>query len=432
MAYPVMDGCLTLLKPFQHVGAQFLAERTRALLADEPGVGKTAQVVMACTLVGARRVLVVCPAVGIAHWHREFKRWGEGLHTLPEVTVISYDTARSYYKQGLSVAYRWDVIVVDESHYAKNVLAQRAHAIFGLAGLAYQAKYIWCLSGTPAPNNASELYPMLKAFGVTPMGYEAFTRYFCRVDHTGKVRGTNPVHVEELRDMMKSYVLRRKKSDVLPELGAIDIQEWYVDPSTELLAGGWLEELDEQEGALRAALVNKSTEEILTYLAGDQEFSTLRRINALLKAPAVFNQVMFELDNGLLDKVVIYGYHREPLEILERKFDEAGIGAVAIHGGTLPKYRDGLVEDWKDPRGSQVMLASIIAAGVVLDFSAAHQGIMLELDWVPGNNAQAMQRMHRQGQDKPVTVRCAIGSPVDELVSNVVLRKTRELSKLFC
>lgn len=422
-----------MLKPFQIVGANFLAGRTRALLADEPGVGKTAQVVVACDLIGARRVLVVCPAVGIAHWHREFQRWGSYESEMPDVTIISYDQARRNYGE-IDKGYIWDVLVVDECHYAKNINAQRAHAIFGRLGLGHHSRAIWCLSGTPAPNNASELYPMLKAFGATAMDYESFIRYFCRVDRDGRVRGTNPVHVEELRDMMKPYVLRRKKADVLPELGAIDIQEWYVDPDPRYLTRFEQDEATvveiAQEAKLRAALADKSPEEILTYLAGDQDFSTLRRINALLKAPAVFDAAALDFLGGP-EKLVIYGYHKEALEALEREFNAHGHGAVLINGDTPVGKRDEFIQEWKHPHGPRVMLASIIAAGVVLDFTEAHRGIMLELDWVPGNNLQAMQRMHRQGQDKPVTVRVAIGTPIDELVSEVVLRKTKELAKLF-
>jgi hypothetical protein len=68
---------------------------------------------------------------------------------------------------------------------------------------------------------------------------------------------------------------------------------------------------------------------------------------------------------------------------------------------------------------------------MVIDYTAAHQGIMLELDWVPGNNSQAMQRMHRHGQDKPVTVRVALGTPIDEIVTGVLLRKTKAIDEIF-
>ncbi|HEY7680678.1 MAG TPA: DEAD/DEAH box helicase [Terriglobia bacterium] len=414
------------LKPFQVAGARFLAARTRALLACEPGTGKTAQVIQACSLVGARRVLVVCPAVGIEHWKREFKRWWPGA-VLPHVDVISYDRARGL--RGVKLR-RYDVLVPDECHFAKNPAAQRTHALYAKGGLGYYADRIWALSGTPAPNHAGELWPLLRAFGATGMGYEEFIRYFCRVDDMGKIHGTRMDRVDKLKGIMEPFLLRRRKRDVLPELGEIDVQEWYVEPRADYCSPvGDSVELAGQECQLRAALAGKSAEELLAFLAGDKEFATLRRYNALLKAPAVFDQVMFEIDNGLLDKVVIYGYHKEPLEILRQKFDAAGVGAALVYGGTTD--RDGEVQRWKSPGGPKVMLASIIAAGVVLDFTEAHQGVMVELDWVVGNNQQAAQRMHRHGQESPVTVRVAIGSEIDEIVNDVLIRKTRELAAIF-
>ena len=415
-------------KEFQLRGADFLAARTRALLADEPGVGKTAQVVLGCRLLGAVTVRVVCPSVGIEHWWREFKRWGGGYHP-QQLEVLSWDEARRLKTVSIGQV---DVLVLDECHYAKNPNAQRTAAVFARGGLGWHAKRIWSLSGTPAPNNVAELWPMLRAYGATKMDYEQFVHYFCRVDQDGKVRGSRADRMPELRAILKPFTLRRKKADVLPELGAIDIQPWYVTPSAQFIPTGEFEaQAKQQERELRERIKNLPPEDLLAFLAGSHEFATVRRYNALLKTPAVFEQVMYEIDSGQLDKVVIYGYHPEPLDILEREFNKAGVGAVAIHGSTPTKRRDAYVQEWKHPNGPRVMLASIIAAGVVLDFTEAHQGIILELDWVDANNTQAMQRMHRHGQPNSVTIRVAMGSPIDEIINSVCLRKAKDFAALF-
>jgi SNF2 family DNA or RNA helicase len=419
------------LKPFQIEGAKFLAERTRALLADEPGVGKTPQLITACQLVDARNVLVLCPDIAVEHWLREFKKWGRPSSTL---TVYSWDRAhelRAEMEERFKGEIVWDVLIPDEAHFGKNPLARRTQAVFGTEGLGWHAKRIWAASGTPAPNSVAELWPLLRAFNKTPMDQESFTNYFCRVDQNGKVRGNRPDHIDELRAILKSFSLRRLKKDVLPELGAIDIQEWYIEPSGDFISAldGNVVVLPEQERALRKALAGKSDEDLLIFLAGDQEFSTLRRYNALLKAPAVFETVKFELANGLLDKVVIFGHHREALQALHEAFWRSNITSALIFGDTPRANRDYLIEDWK--KHGRVLIASTIIASTALDFTAAHQGIALELDWVPGVNSQAFQRMHRHGQQNPVTVRVAIGTPIDEIVSDVLLRKTRDLAEIF-
>lgn len=420
------------LKPFQREGAAFLAARTRALLADEPGVGKTAQLIEGCNLIGAKRVGIVCPSIGTEHWRREFQKWNNAVQ---HVDVISWDDAHEHLADPSKVPTRWDVLIPDESQFGKNPQARRTRSVFGPGGLGYLARRIWAASGTPAPNNVSELYPLMRAFGKTKMDKEMFTRYYCIVDEmTNKVLGNRPERIDELRAILKLFSLRRMKKDVLPELGAIDIQDWYVKVSGEFagfFAGQPLgtAAYGADQSALAAELRGKSDEDILTFLAGDTEFSTLRRYNALLKAPAVFETVKFELENGLLDKVVVYGYHREALAALNHAFERAGIGSTLIYGDTPMGQRDAMIEAWK--RKKPVLVASSIIASTVLDFTCAHQGIMLELDWVPGNNFQAMQRMHRHGQTNPVTVRVAQGTPIDEIVNGVLIRKIKGLAEIF-
>jgi SWI/SNF-related matrix-associated actin-dependent regulator 1 of chromatin subfamily A len=419
-------------KQFQRVGAQFLASRTRALLADEPGVGKTAQVVLGAQLLGASAVRIICPSVGKLHWWREFDRWWVG-DDGPALDILSFDEARRARAAGLGGLRPVDILVLDEAHYAKNPAAGRTAAVFGKGGYGYYAKRIWSLSGTPAPNNYAELWPMLRAYGATQMDYESFRHHFCHVDQEGRTRGSRVGRVDELRVMLKPFTLRRTKEQVLPELGAIDIQPWYIEPSAALIPDtGFESEAREQERLLRAAIKGLAPDELLAFLAGDKEFATVRRYNAMLKIPAVYQQVSFEISAGLLDKVVVYGYHKEPLDMLAEQFNQrGGAGAVVIHGGTPAKDRDRLIQRWKQPDGPRVICGSIVACGVVLDFTEAYQGIMLETDFVPGNNLQAMQRMHRHGQKYPVSIRVAIGSPIDEVINDVVIRKTQELAALF-
>jgi SNF2 family DNA or RNA helicase len=418
------------LKPFQQTGAEFLAARTRALLADEPGVGKTAQFVTACNLVGARRVGVVAPGIGLAHWRREFDKWNfQG----DRADIISWDEAHEM-RDTLATAggplrlpMQWDALIPDEAHFGKNPQARRTKAVFAKGGLGWYARRIWAGSGTPAPNHAGELWPMLRAFGKTKMDFQTFLHHYCVVDHYGKIRGNRQDNIGELRDILKMFTLRRLKKDVLPELGPIDVQEWFVEPSARFTF-----DVIPDDTALHRHLAGMSDDDLMAFLADPSEdFATLQRYNALLKAPAVFDTVKFELENGLLEKVVVYGHHKEALEALHREFRWAGVGSILIYGDTPKGERDGLIERWKSEKGLPVNLSSITVAGTVLDYTATHQVIALEQTWVPGENAQAWQRPHRHGQEKTVTVRVAVGTPIDEIVTGVLLRKTKAISEIF-
>lgn len=424
---------MPVLKPFQQEGAAFLAARTRALLADEPGVGKTGQLITAANMVGARSLGVVCPSIGVRHWEREAEKWNFQGDRLDVVPWDWAHTIRDELQAGCEPHPRWDILIPDEAHFGKNPLARRTFAVFGKRGLSWYSRRIWAASGTPAPNNVSELWPIMRAFGKTKLDQEMFTNYYCYVDFDGKVRGNRPERVQELRDILKSFALRRLKKDVLPELGAIDIQDWYVKPSSAFITDARFDDLcpmgNAQAMVLERELVGKSDEDLLAFLAGDQEFATLRRYNALLKAPAVYETVKFEIESELVDKIVIYGYHKEALAALNHAFNKAGITSALVYGDTPQDYRDDIIEGWK--RAGQVLCASLMVASTVLDFTCAHQGIALEMDWVPANNWQAWQRMHRHGQDKPVTIRVAHGTPVDEIVNGVFIRKTKQLAEIF-
>src|SRR5690554_4911042 len=96
------------------------------------GLGKTAQVIRACDLLGLNRILVVCPAVARVNWLREFEKFSTTSRPAVAVmgqrerigdkslVVCSYDLTRSTaIRSQLSRSRRWDVLVLDECHYLK-------------------------------------------------------------------------------------------------------------------------------------------------------------------------------------------------------------------------------------------------------------------------------------------------------------------------
>lgn len=428
------------LRPFQLEGARFLAARPRALLADQMGVGKTPQVIRA---LGAtpRDALVVCPGIAVTHWQREAARWQRAPHFLH---AVSYDYVREHAAELRD--HPWDVLVADEMHFTKNPEALRTQAVWGKKGVAPAARNLWAVSGTPAPNHYGELWPVLRAFGVWGGTYNEFKYRYCSVDDDGKVIGKtkDPARVRELRALLDPIMLRRLKKDVLPELPPLDVQPYYVGADTRYLGltkgqvvdGGSADAVKAklQERQLKDALDKLRTDaEKLDYLRGHvADFMTLRRVTGLLKVPAVADTILFEMENKLASKYVVYAYFVETINLLRDVLEQAGVRVTTIHGGTPMKKRDHRQNKFKKWTHG-VMIGQILAAGTAIDLTSAHQGFLLERDWVPGNNAQALERMHRYGQTRPVTVRDVViaDSLVDESIHAVNLRKMRELSELF-
>ncbi len=178
--------------PHQIIGAEFLAARTAALLADSPRVGKTGAAIMATDKVAAERILVVTTASGRPVWTRGFRDWSDrDLRTeaaygkLPDLTgplrlVVSWSEIVKFLPELLR--HRWDVLILDESHYAKSVETKRTRAVYGVMngmgrswGLCDMAARVWCLTGTPLPNAPNDLYPMLRA--LTPERIDGLHKY---------------------------------------------------------------------------------------------------------------------------------------------------------------------------------------------------------------------------------------------------------------
>jgi SNF2 family DNA or RNA helicase len=395
------------LRPYQEVGRDWLAARTRALLADEMRVGKTPQAILAAHKIGAKKILVVCPAIGVTHWELEFERWWPGIAS--SVCRVSYDRAKLDVAKLL--AEQWDVVIVDECHLAKNPEAQRTKLIYGKGGLGWHTKRLWALSGTPAPKHAGELWPLLRAFGVVGQTYSAFLNRYCYFDWTGKLRGTKESMIPELRGLLSKVMLRRTRKEVAPEMPAIDYQFLEVE--------------------LSAAVDLRLAAEITYHERYPTAFQADRIAVANAKALGLADQITFALENELLTQTVVFGWHVEPLVRLKDLLEARNVHCGLINGATSQAERARIQAEFTEGR-LQVICANILTAGVAIDLSAARHAYMLELDWVPGNNVQACNRLVNMEKLDKVTVDVVTApGTVDDRVQRVLMRRVKELSKLY-
>lgn len=402
-----------ILRPYQETGRDFLASRKVALLADEMRVGKTPQAILAAHAAGAERITVVCPAIAVAHWHREFQKWWPG-EILPRVQVLSYNKATEVHNAGLRN--NCDVFIPDECHFAKNSEAQRTKMVYGKDGFAWHAGATWALSGTPAPKHAGELWPMLKAFGATGMTYYQFTQRFCTWSWDQKITGTKVERIPELKAILKTVMLRRMRREVAPEMPDIDFQFLPVEPVS--------------RADLKYITTAWSDERISEYVVGT--WDTQDRVEvAKAKALPLVENIEFAIDNGLLKQTVVFGWHREPLLAVREALVARGITAELITGGSERRQREYVQDDFRDGK-LQVVVAQIIAAGTAIDLSAASHGYFLELDWLSGNNLQAANRLISMDKIEKVTMDVVTwpGS-ADDRVQKVLLRRARELGQLY-
>ena len=438
------------LKAFQVVGRDFLARRSRACLADDMRLGKTWQAISACDKARANRVFVVCPASAVGVWESALKllspernvRTGkaEGRRPLKqEVWVASYDCVRDNLDDFLEMP-RWDVLICDESHMLKSLDAGRTKAIMARYGMAWRTDRLWLLSGTPAPSHAGELWVMARVFGITTMRYDDWVDYFCYRNGQGKPTGTKRERIPRLREMFAPVLLRRLKAEVAPELPKTIIEPWPVVANTEYISAmrpfNWeadMRAVRTDEYKLRMKLDQCQPHKRAQLLAQEaNDFSMMRRINALLKTPAVVEAAVNDIKDGGVDKLVIYAYHSDPIRLLQLMLEQEGIRTVSVTGQTTAKGRSRAVQQFNQPDGPEIFLGQIIAAGTAIDLSVANHGILLERDWVPGNNAQALDRMGGFKQTKPVTIRDAVLTDgIDCVIGETLRRKEQEIAALL-
>ena len=439
------------LFPYQIEGVQFLASRTNAFLADTMGLGKSAQTIVACDAVDAKRILVLCPASVRYNWDREFGRFsdrnrptgllftGKDKPCFEGVTICSYDLLRSKPVHRMLMSQTWDVLILDEVHYLKSKGAGRTQAVFGPTldgrnGLSGRSSRVWALSGTPAPNDPSELFVVLKAFGAYKKTYWDFVGQFCVSQKTNfGIKITGAKNVPELKAVMAPYLLRRKKEDVMKELPPIRYQNVVLDPAfgthPEDLAS-WKKA--EEKHAAELQLELKSFEEDDISLE-NPHFATLRRFTGMAKVRPAAAMISEELHHPRgIDKIVVFAIHRDVIMYFQECL--RAYNPVVVWGGTPPEKKQRFIEKFMYNPRCRIFIGNINAAGTGIDGlqGSCSEVLFLEASWTPASNAQAIMRVHRIGQKNPVRVRfLALAGSIDEKIQMALRRKTAMVDEIL-
>lgn len=419
------------LYPFQREGVRWIeAHEGRALLADEPGLGKTVQALVWLRLrLELRPAVVVCPAAVKLQWAREARRW---LHQ-PDVTllsgerpdptalsrdisVISYDVLDAWVDT--IIKHHPSVLVLDEVHLAANESAKRTRAALKLGR---RCRHVIGLSGTPILNRPIEAYTVIKliAPGLFANKLEYGLRY-CAGKRSFWHRGydySGASHLDELAVKLADVMLRRRKDDVLPELPA---KVRTVVP---------LEMRDGAEYALAEADFRRRAKKLKPGAALAQ-VGLLRRLAAAGKMQQALAWVDDYLATG--ERLVLFCVHRATLRAVE---EHLGRSCVVVHGGMSDRERDERVQSFQ--RGGAQVFAGIIdsqgrPAGIGINLTAARATAFLELQWSPGVLDQAEDRVHRIGQERDSVAAYYLiaAGTIEERIVALIDKKRRVLDQV--
>ena len=435
---------------FQRDGAEYLAGSVGfKLLHWDMGVGKTPTAIRALDRVEATSALILCPAVACRNWAREIEAWAQTERSVQvlskgsdeitgEIVIASYNMAIRTTVASRLRARKWDVVVLDEIQYLKSMTSMRTKVVLGFGvfrgqGLVEDAGHVWGLTGTPAPNNLSEMYPWLRACApatvttvesTRPMSYKNFLMLYTRGFDTPfgwRITGNNKDTLPLLTRKIDPYRHRVRKKDVLQDLPPMRIVQVEVDGDA----------LADRARMLAA----EHAKQILGVLEGgalNAHVATVRRLLEEAKVPAAIDMVQSELADMAYEKVIVFAHHRDAID--QFAIGLKGYGVSVVNGGVTGTRRQAAIDEFHEGI-NRVFVGQIQAAGTAITLhahGACSNIVALSADWVPANNAQAYARIHRHGQPNGVLVRVLhLAGSIDEHVNRTLIGKTRMLDEIF-
>jgi len=424
------------LYPFQFAGSWEAVSRldyfNNVLIADEMGLGKTIQAIEVINITTPVFVLVVCPASLKLNWKSELEIWLR--HKRPitvlknpdkmiplHINIINYASLKKFATVLKDI--KFDLVIFDESHYLKSPKAIRTKLCFGAKKVINSKSRIF-LTGTPILNRPVELFPLLKDCGIQT-NWKSFTHNFCdakeKVIYTPAGRQTimdvsGSSNENELQDILRSTIMiRRLKKDVLPQLPE-KIQQIVFLPENGSIANIKKERLSFAETLKQPNLA-----------LAISNLSEIRQENALRKIKFTKEYIDNLLEQK--EKVVIFAWHTCVID--ELMISLKSYSPLSITGNTPMNFRKLYVDYFQD-KGNRVIIGNIKAMGQGLTLHAASDVVFLEMDWTPGNNTQAEDRIHRIGQTELCHIHYLVyADTVDAYIAKKVVEKKKVIDKIL-
>lgn len=405
------------IKPFdyQYDGVKTLFGKTRFLLRDDPGLGKTIQLVCAVNLIQTKtdkplKVLVIGTKSIVINWQREAKAWSNGS---AEYTIINHD--KMIGKDHEKLLRNWDIVIADESHfYLKNINTQRAKMFLQIIDTAGR---VWLSTATPASKSAEDYYGTLRVLLPDLFGKWTKTKFiqrYCKrvVDPwcaSGfKYIGFNEKMIPELNKVLKACSLGRKQEEVKKDLPPLTFSDYFADVNFNDVK------------SFTAAEAKEIVRKILAgEVLGDNYQADMKK-NALLKIPSVL-----ELLNTYPaeKKVVVFAWNKTVVTNLTEEVKKNTDRTVDfINGDTSEKNRQAIIDRFQDPKGGlNTLVLNMQSGGVGINLTAATAGIYLQYPYTASFWKQSLKRIHRIGSKEPVQIiKVMIEKSIDEEIFKIL------------
>lgn len=407
-SYQIPKDLNATLRDYQVSGFEFFKTLSDyefgAILADEMGLGKTIQTIAFLLSNKDKKSIVITPTALIYNWKSELEKFAPTLkvgilHAVKSErekildNIDNYDvllTTYTTYKNDMD-KYKninFDYCIIDESQNIKN-----PDAIITKAIKKINAKVRFALTGTPIENNLMELWSI---FDFIMPGY---------LYNKSKFKSTfvnNEKNIIELKNLIKPFILRRTKKEVITELPDKIEQKIIID-------------LEKEHKKAYKGYVNLITRKIKE---NNQDnitvFSYLTKLRQLCLSPELMvknyqgrNSKLDVLINIIKDssdkKILVFSQFTKVLEVIGKRLNEENISYSYLDGKTSAKDRVKLVEEF-NTNNNKVFLISLKAGGTGLNLTSANIVVHFDPWWNPAVEDQASDRAHRIGQKNVVNV----------------------------
>ncbi len=447
--------------PYQRAGIAYALERTNCIIGDEPGLGKTIQAIGIANALGARRVLVVCPASIRLNWKREIGIWSTYRHTFDrevltetiltgkdidkidnaDYLVISYDLLRNTAIHKALRSIEWDLAILDEAHYLKSVNAKRTRAVFGGGArpvadkdgnipysfynkaLLDKFKRTVAMTGTPLPNRPRECYTLARGLDWASIDYLSEDAFLFRYNPSMQVANGHNIDAKgrlpELNARLRCNIMvRRLKKDVLPQLPDKRYEMTYV----------------ETDGSIRnvlakEALIDFNPDDLFNsdFTLDGTPISTLRREMGEAMVDRVVEYIKYMMDVVEHPKIILYAHHKAVIAAL--MVELANYNPVLHTGGMKTENKEESKRIFMEDKHARIFVGQLdTMEGVDGLQSVCSDVVFAEPAWTPGRNEQCVDRAHRIGQhDNVVAHFLLVEGSFNEKVLNVVLSKAEDI-----
>ena len=417
--------------PYQLAGALQLAYTPRRLLADEPGLGKTIQALLAASITNPTHTLIICPPSLTTNWQNETTRTQihtHHHHTTPPQTITAANHKKTTPpEKGILILadsllstrnaptitqtltnWQPDLIIIDEAHRYKNPHSKRTR---NLLKLTHHTPTVYALTGTPIISSPLDLLPILKATHTLHNYPTPYVDTYCVQNYFGDWE-PRPSMLQDLHARLDATTwIRRTKTQVLTELPSKTRTAITIDVDT-----SYVKEICQ-------GVDTTSDTQLLTAIA------RLRRATGLAKTAAAAEHIHTHLQ-GTGRPIIAWTIHRQVSSELKTQLEHLGHTVAVYDGATPNKTRDQIVQGFQAGQ-IEVLIANITAAGVGLTLTHANDAVFVETEWTPALVAQAEDRIHRISQTQPVTITTLIAAgTLDPIIHRILAEKIDLLDQI--